>query len=191
MRAASAGSRSWGPSALTGRECERSQHASGHHDGRMQLRGGGRGDVVPCTAAARPPPAHSPPLPPLLPMDCCRREEVAAVYNTPLLDLVYNAATVHRMYNDPAMVRLPVHRRHGHRRRTPPCTLSAGWPCACSPPPLSPLPPRRTLCFFSAPCRRSSAARCCPSRRAAAPRTAATAASRPRSARRRAPRRRS
>lgn len=33
------------------------------------------------------------------------REEVAAVYNTPLLDLVYKAASVHRMYNDPQMVR--------------------------------------------------------------------------------------
>ncbi|KAG2483647.1 hypothetical protein HYH03_017523 [Edaphochlamys debaryana] len=32
------------------------------------------------------------------------REEVAEVYNTPLLELVYNAATVHRMYNDPSMV---------------------------------------------------------------------------------------
>lgn len=32
------------------------------------------------------------------------REEVAAVYNTPLLDLVYKAASVHRMYNDPQMV---------------------------------------------------------------------------------------
>jgi biotin synthase len=34
----------------------------------------------------------------------CRREEVAEVYNTPLLDLVYHAASVHRMYNDPSMV---------------------------------------------------------------------------------------
>ena len=34
----------------------------------------------------------------------CSRDEVAAVYNTPLLDLVYKAATVHRMYNDPQMV---------------------------------------------------------------------------------------
>ena len=34
----------------------------------------------------------------------CSREEVAAVYNTPLLDLVYRAASVHRMYNDPQMV---------------------------------------------------------------------------------------
>eukprot|EP00884_Botryococcus_braunii_P003223 jgi/Botrbrau1/12901/Bobra.0299s0017.1 len=32
------------------------------------------------------------------------REEVAEVYETPLLDLVYRAATVHRMYNDPQMV---------------------------------------------------------------------------------------
>ncbi|KAL3130881.1 hypothetical protein ABBQ38_000209 [Trebouxia sp. C0009 RCD-2024] len=32
------------------------------------------------------------------------REEVAAVYNTPLLDLVYKAASIHRMYNDPQMV---------------------------------------------------------------------------------------
>jgi hypothetical protein len=35
---------------------------------------------------------------------CFSREEVAAVYNTPLLDLVYKAASVHRMYNDPQMV---------------------------------------------------------------------------------------
>ena len=35
----------------------------------------------------------------------CSREEVAAVYNIPLLDLVYKAASVHRMYNDPQMVR--------------------------------------------------------------------------------------
>ena len=43
----------------------------------------------------------------LLPLAFCpprRREEVAEVYNTPLLDLVFNAASVHRMYNDPAMV---------------------------------------------------------------------------------------
>jgi biotin synthase len=26
------------------------------------------------------------------------------VYNTPLLDLVFKAASVHRMYNDPSMV---------------------------------------------------------------------------------------
>lgn len=36
-----------------------------------------------------------------------RREEVAEVYETPLLDLVYRAATVHRMYNDPQMVLVP------------------------------------------------------------------------------------
>lgn len=34
------------------------------------------------------------------------REEVAEVYHTPLLDLVYKAASVHRMYNDPQMVRV-------------------------------------------------------------------------------------
>uniref|UniRef100_A0A383W910 biotin synthase n=1 Tax=Tetradesmus obliquus TaxID=3088 RepID=A0A383W910_TETOB len=32
------------------------------------------------------------------------REEVTDVYNLPLLDLVFKAASVHRMYNDPAMV---------------------------------------------------------------------------------------
>ncbi|KAF5834305.1 hypothetical protein DUNSADRAFT_9048 [Dunaliella salina] len=32
------------------------------------------------------------------------REEIAEVYHTPILDLVYNAAAVHRMYNDPQMV---------------------------------------------------------------------------------------
>jgi hypothetical protein len=41
-------------------------------------------------------------LPPTL--ACPRREEVADVYSTPLLDLLYNAASVHRMYNDPSMV---------------------------------------------------------------------------------------
>lgn len=32
------------------------------------------------------------------------REEVAEVYSTPLLELVFQAAQVHRMYNDPSMV---------------------------------------------------------------------------------------
>ncbi|KAI8471950.1 MAG: hypothetical protein J3K34DRAFT_376320 [Monoraphidium minutum] len=32
------------------------------------------------------------------------REEVTDVYNTPLIDLVFKAASVHRMYNDPQMV---------------------------------------------------------------------------------------
>mmetsp|Transcript_34794 Transcript_34794/g.88137 ORF Transcript_34794/g.88137 Transcript_34794/m.88137 type:complete len:442 (-) Transcript_34794:417-1742(-) len=32
------------------------------------------------------------------------RDEITAVYETPLLDLVYHAAKVHRMYNDPQMV---------------------------------------------------------------------------------------
>ncbi|GIL50071.1 hypothetical protein Vafri_6389 [Volvox africanus] len=32
------------------------------------------------------------------------REEVSEVYSTPLLELVYRAASVHRMYNDPSMV---------------------------------------------------------------------------------------
>ena len=34
----------------------------------------------------------------------CRREEVHQVYDTPLLELVFRAATVHRMHNDPRMV---------------------------------------------------------------------------------------
>lgn len=33
-----------------------------------------------------------------------RRQEVTDVYATPLMDLVYSAASVHRMYNDPTMV---------------------------------------------------------------------------------------
>ena len=36
---------------------------------------------------------------------CRSREEVAEVYNTPMMELVYQAANVHRMYNDPSMVR--------------------------------------------------------------------------------------
>jgi len=35
----------------------------------------------------------------------CSRDEVSEVYNAPLLELIHNAATVHRMHNDPAMVR--------------------------------------------------------------------------------------
>jgi hypothetical protein len=34
-----------------------------------------------------------------------RRDEVAEVFNAPLLDLVYRAAHVHRQYNDPSMAR--------------------------------------------------------------------------------------
>jgi hypothetical protein len=59
------------------------------------------------------PPSSDPPLnllpvcpltpPPLNPR---RRQEVTDVYATPLMDLVYSAATVHRMYNDPTMVSL-------------------------------------------------------------------------------------
>ena len=36
----------------------------------------------------------------------CRREEINQVYETPLLELVFRAATVHRMHNDPRMVSL-------------------------------------------------------------------------------------
>lgn len=42
------------------------------------------------------------------PQSAIRREEVAGVFNTPLLELVYHAASVHRMYNDPSMVGSPV-----------------------------------------------------------------------------------
>jgi len=56
----------------------------------------------------------------------CRRDEVSEVYHSPLLDLVYAAAGVHRMHNDPSMVRAsrraqrwrargcPVRLRHAH-----------------------------------------------------------------------------
>jgi biotin synthase len=54
----------------------------------------------------RPPPAIDRPQSPETP-NHHSREEVTEVYNTPLMELVYHAATVHRMYNDPAMVRLP------------------------------------------------------------------------------------
>jgi hypothetical protein len=40
-----------------------------------------------------------------------RREEITEVFETPLLDLVYKAATVHRMYNDPSMVSIDTARR--------------------------------------------------------------------------------
>jgi hypothetical protein len=34
----------------------------------------------------------------------CRREEIQEIYDMPLLDLVYRAASVHRKYHDPALV---------------------------------------------------------------------------------------
>lgn len=40
----------------------------------------------------------------VLPVCWCSREDVHQVYNSPLLELVFRAATVHRMYNDPRMV---------------------------------------------------------------------------------------
>lgn len=36
-----------------------------------------------------------------------RRAEVHSIYDTPLLELVFRAATVHRMHNDPRMVTFP------------------------------------------------------------------------------------
>ena len=33
------------------------------------------------------------------------RQEVKEVYDTPLMELVFKAATVHRMYHDPRMAR--------------------------------------------------------------------------------------
>ena len=38
----------------------------------------------------------------------CRKEEVAEVFDAPFMDLIYNAAYVHRMHNDPSMVRFSV-----------------------------------------------------------------------------------
>lgn len=65
---------------------------------------------MPLPDASHPPPPPPPPptavtLVLFLSSNFCSREEVAEVYNTPMLELVYNAATVHRMYNDPSMVR--------------------------------------------------------------------------------------
>ena len=85
----------------------------------------------------------------------CRRDEVAQVFSTPLLELVFHAARVHRMYNDPQMVRAASSQRVSCRDtlpfeavhtwpepltlhieyynpppcvlRTPPGTVSAGW----------------------------------------------------------------
>ena len=34
----------------------------------------------------------------------CRRDEINSIYQTPLLDLVFRAAKVHRMHHDPSMV---------------------------------------------------------------------------------------
>jgi biotin synthase len=34
------------------------------------------------------------------------REEIQAVYDTPLLDLVFRAASVHRMHHDPSKIQL-------------------------------------------------------------------------------------
>lgn len=63
------------------------------------------------------------------------------VYNTPLMDLVYQAATVHRMYNDPAMVRFQFVRG----RATVPARADGGRArarCRAPPPWLArPIPP--------------------------------------------------
>ena len=37
----------------------------------------------------------------------CRREEIAAIHDAPFLELVFQAAAVHRKFNDPSMVRAP------------------------------------------------------------------------------------
>jgi hypothetical protein len=43
----------------------------------------------------------------------CRRQEILEVYQTSFIDLVHKAAVVHRMYNDPSMVRQPGGGQHG------------------------------------------------------------------------------
>lgn len=108
---------------------------------------------------------------------CRRREEVSQVYETPLLDLVFHAASVHRMYNDPSMVRsLSAH--------TQPCWLLC-WSGAQPPCPSDySLTHTHTQSFISqthmhthcACLHRSSAAHCCLSRRVDVLRTAAIAA---------------
>ncbi|KAK9236658.1 hypothetical protein V1525DRAFT_406464 [Lipomyces kononenkoae] len=40
------------------------------------------------------------------PRNTWTREEIAAIYDTPLMDLVYNASTVHRRFHDPSQVQL-------------------------------------------------------------------------------------
>ena len=87
-------------------------------------------------------PPRAPPTPrPSCTLPPARREEVADVYNTPLLDLVYSAATVHRQYNDPSMVRARA------------WSVSA----ASAPPPRPSLPTPAPPTLST---RRSSAARC-------------------------------
>ena len=113
---------------------------------------------------------------------CRRREEVSQVYETPLLDLVFHAASVHRMYNDPSMVRsLSAH--------TQPCWLLC-WSGAQPPCPSDySLTHTHTQSFISqthmhththtytrACLHRCSAAHCCLSRRVDVLRTAAIAA---------------
>ena len=55
-----------------------------------------------------------------------RRAEVEHVFSTPLLELVFHAASVHRMYNDPQMVRPPPLPPH----RPVPCVQRL--PCRCT-----------------------------------------------------------
>jgi hypothetical protein len=145
------------------------------------------------------------------------RDEVTEVYNTPLMELVYHAATVHRMYNDPSMVRRqkpsPSSRarrrcRFARARRALSLRPGLGTRPFAVPSPLTPSDPSHVLHTYTPSNtkthknkpkkpnkkthnNRSSAARSCRSRRAAAPRTAATAASRPSGPSRRGPRPRS
>ena len=63
------------------------------------------------------------------PVLCGRREEVSQVFNTSLLELVFHAASVHRMYNDPRMVCTSVYALHLRSWFLRGCCLSTGANC--------------------------------------------------------------
>lgn len=57
---------------------------------------------------------------------CSSREEVKEVFDTPLMELVYKAATVHRMYHDPRQARVTNAEPVGRGRRlTRQCALAS------------------------------------------------------------------
>ncbi len=98
---------SWEPSALIGRASWPLQANAAPHRG---MAGHKRHAALQCAPCAPALARHTSALrhARALSQECLaggRRGEVEQVFSTPLLELVFHAASVHRMYNDPQMVR--------------------------------------------------------------------------------------
>jgi hypothetical protein len=73
---------------------------------------------------------------------CRRRDEVSEVFHSPLLELVFAAASVHRMHNDPSMVR----RQLPHALLHPMQSMHAAPGCGAQPVPPQRASALRTVC---------------------------------------------